>query len=522
MSYDDDLDNDDLSEEALRAASGRKRKGRRSSSESQRGGALARDVEESVASLPSEIVEGSIRPIPTPVAYDPACAPAGTFIDEPWDRFLPGPGFLRDFTYAMKGTETNTGFSMWSAVWAISTILCRDAWIKWYPGKLLPNFYIFIIALPGMKKSTSATFALSVVRKVPDVFERHGNPVLAFKKFVPITEERATTESLNILLKAESKAFFVQRGESKRILNITKPSQFSICADELTTFLDQSSYNKTLIDRLTKLYDGNDESSAVTLGRGIEKFKDIYVNFVGATTPDGLRMSLPETAFGGGFMSRVVTVYSDIQYRIFDEPQYIEGTPTPADLVERLAWIAENCSGEYVFSEEARAFIKSWYVKFKTTLFDGHLHDNKMTDFRKDINLRKLSMIMRCQRYETGNVIELSDVKAALAMLEYTFTFSGYATEDIGPEANRNLGYIRRKLQREGRIKRAKLTRYASGNKIGVNDLDTILWQLHQEALLRIESGSGVEIARPGMGGGDETYVWIGSADDKEDSNGAE
>lgn len=471
------------------------------------------EIDEEAAVIPTEVDELGLTPIATPVPFDPASLPAGTFVTEPWDKFLPGPGFIRDFTYAMKGTETNTGFSIWGAVWAISTVLARDAWLSWFPSKMLPNFYIFLIAPPAIcKKSTSAIFAANIVKKVPDFFTARGDHLLAFKKGVSILEERATMESFNILLKAEEKAFILKRNGSTRLLTVKKPSQFSVCADELTTFLGQSSYNVGLVDRLTKLYDGNDSTSTVTMSRGKETFEDIYVNMIGATTPDGVRMSLPETAFGGGFMSRVVTVFSDIPYRVFAMPAHIKGAPVPSDLVERLAWIAENCAGEYRFTPEAEEYFTVWYKDWKMNLLNGKLLDNNMTDYRFDVNLRKLAMVIRCQRYQPGNMIELEDVAAAQKILRYTFAFSKRALEEAGPTGNRNLSYVRRKLQRVGNIARKDLVRYCSGNKIDVAELDTILWQLCQEALVTIER-NGAPANRPSSAS-NETYIWIGSTNE--------
>lgn len=469
------------------------------------------------APLPPTVDTLGIQPIPLPVAFDPESLPSGTFIDEPWDRYLPGPGFFRDFTYAMKGTESNTGFSMWSAAWAIATILTRHAWLKWFPDGLFPNFYVMLVAPPGIcKKSSSAVFATKIVKGVPKFFRERGDPLLAFSKTVPMLDAKASTEALNLMLKAESQAFNVLKADgSNHVVTIKKPSMFSICADELTTLLGSATYAVGIVDRLTSLYDGHDDSTSVTYARGKEILEDIYVNMLSATTPDSMRLTLPETAFGGGFMSRVIVVYNEVPFRIFSKPKFIPGTPTKEELVERLAWIAENCSGEYLFSPEADAFFDDWYFKWKNSLIKGASADMKMTDFRLDTNIRKLAMLIRIQRYEPGNIITLEDVVAAKKILNYTYAFSSRATEEMGPEQVRFTNLIKRYLQKKGKVIRSLLVRRMSSRGCSTAILDAALWQLLQEELIKVLHDEK-EIFNITSVGKDE-YVWIGSSADSEE-----
>ena len=492
----DDFDDEDLETEVSKA---RPRRGRRKDEE---------EVEE--ATPPVEIDALGIKPIETPEAFDPASLPAGTFVDEPWDKLLPGPGFFRDLTYALKGSESNTGFSIWSAAWAVSTILARDAWIKWHPKPLWPNLYVLLLAPPGIcKKSYSALFADSIIREVPLYFRERGDHILAFKKDVPVIDEKATPEGLSIALKNREKPFIVKRPGSDRLVTVRNPSQLTVCADELTTFIGQAKYNVGLIDKITSMFDCKEHFSILTQSRGEEHFENGYCNLIGATTPDSFRMSLPEAAYGGGFMSRLVVVYAEIPSRIFPEPIYIPGTPTPKDLVARLAWIAENCSGEYVFSDEAKAYFNTWYMRWKTDLVNGGLDENKMTDLRLDINMRKMAMLVRCQRYEKGNVIELEDLKAAKKIIEYTFAFSSRGLEESGPDYMRFTKKVKGILQRHHRRERARLLRALSGKGCNSAMLDQILWQLHQELLISVEDRDGLERARP-TNDGSEVYLWIG------------
>ena len=500
--FDDDETSAEFDGEAGRY---RRRKGRR-----------AKVEEAPKEEPPVEVDDLGISPIPDPEAFEPASLPRGTFVDEPWDKFLPGPGFFRDLTYALKGSESNTGFSIWSAAWAVASVLARDAWIKWHPKPLWPNLYVLLLAPPGIcKKSYSALFADSIVREVPNYFRARGDHVLAFKKDVPILDEKATTEGLSIALKNAEKAFLVKRPGIARLLTVKNPAQLAVCADEFTTLVGQAKYNVGLVDKITTMYDCKEHFTVLTQGRGREEFENVYCNLIGATTPDSFRMSLPDAAYGGGFMSRLIVVYSEVSARIFPEPIYIEGTPTPEELVERLAWIAENCSGEYTFSPEAKAFFNDWYIRWKTDLINGGLDENKMTDLRLDINMRKMAMLIRCQRYKRGNVIELEDIKAAKRIIEYTFAFSGKGLEESGPDHLRFTKKVKSILQRHRSRERSKILRALSGKGCNSVMLDQILWQLQQEMLIKIEL-DGVEQSRLSTAGR-EVYTWLGETAQEEE-----
>lgn len=459
--------------------------------------------------MPMPVDSLGIQPVPRPVPFDPSAYPKGTFIDEPWDRLLPGPGFFRDFTYALKGTETNTGFSMWAAIWAISTILTRDAWLTWYPDPLYPNIYVLFVSLPGTKKSTAALFAGKVTRRVSEYFEKHNSPLMAFKKKVEFLMEKASTESLDLFLEPESKYFNISREGRVVTVPIKKPSLLNICSDELTTLLQNATYAAGIVDRLVKLYDCMDglPSISATKSEGKKSFDKTYTTLIAATTPDSMRLTMPPTASGGGFLSRLIIVCSDTLPRVFPRPTHIPGTPTVEDLTARLAWIAENCAGEYVFSPEADAFFDEWYTSWKVIAFQNGTLTNE--NARLDTHIRKIAMIVRIQRYEPGNIITLEDVKVARRILNYTLEFSKHVTEDTASDQIRFTNRIRTLIQRRGSIQRLLLVRKMGSQKCPAAMVDSALWQLLQEEVISISTAEGVAISNVTSKGSD-VYTWIG------------
>jgi hypothetical protein len=326
--------------------------------------------------------------------------------DEPWDVNLPSPGFITDLVYTTRGIETPTKFAVWSGLFAISTILKRDAYLDWGFKPLYPNLYVILVAPPRLcAKSTVIDICEDIFIKVPDILKK-ANARLAFKKKLNLHHSKITPEAINDLLATEQ--------TSDEGLIIERGSEVSFIVSELTTFLGKQKYNIGLIDNLTKLYDSRDIDDEATRGKGKHVFKDIYVTLFGGTTPDSFKNNIPEEAFGSGFMSRIIVIKQDHPTRYFPMPQKVPGAPSTEELAQRLAWIAENSFGGYRFSKEAYSKYSHWYRSFKDSLPNN---PNGDVLARLDTNLLKLSVLIRAQRYEKGNIITLKDFDDALNLL---------------------------------------------------------------------------------------------------------
>lgn len=326
--------------------------------------------------------------------------------DEEWDSKLPQPGFLTDLVLTTRGIETPTKFAIWSGIFAISTILKRDAYLDWGFKPLYPNMYIILVAPPRMcAKSTVIDICEDAFGNMEELLSSI-DMKMAFKKKLNLHHSKITPEAINDLLSPE---YASNEGEK-----IERGSEVSFIVSELTTFLGKQKYNVGLIDNLTKLYDSRDIDDEMTRGGGKSVFKNIYVTLFGGTTPDSFKNSIPEEAFGGGFMSRVIVIKQDSPTRYFPTPQHVPNAPTIPELTQRLTWIAQNAFGGYRLSREAYKEYAQWYRTFKDNLV-GNPNGNALA--RMDTNLLKLAVIIRAQRYERGNTITLQDFKDALTLL---------------------------------------------------------------------------------------------------------
>ena len=406
-------------------------------------------------------------------------------------------GFIRDFVFATRGMETPTSFSCWNAIYLISSVLRRDVWLKWFPKPLFANLYVIMVAPPRIcGKTTIASFAGKVLREFPDTIEV---PLMREAKTPRIIMNKATPESLLKLL--EPRTVNVQ--QSGRFIPVEHGSQVSVIVPELETFLGKQKYNEGLIGLLMDIYDCHDVWEYNSVAHGTITLRDSFVSFLGGTTEDGLQMSINDAAFGQGFMSRVVIVYEPMSCREFPVPTSVDGAPTTHELCERLAWIATNHRGCFDFEPETWETYKAWYHDFRKTLIGGGERAKLL--YRMDNTLLKLALIIRCNRYEPGNTITLSDFNEALGILNATYRRSWEALDNVGgTDYHRHLRLAENKIRDMSKVTRRDLL--TSIRWKNAKELTVAMNQLFQEGKVKIILNG--EQKNWASTNGKEIYAW--------------
>ena len=402
---------------------------------------------------------------------------------EPWDRFLPASaGFVRDFVYGTRGIESPTAFCLWSALWAVSAAVRRGAWVSMYPKRMYPNLYVVFVAPPALcKKGTAINFAAEVLRHLTDFIQ---DETLKRIKEVRMVMNKVTPEGL---VKRIRPLELLIEGEEQPL---DLGSQMVVVAPELSVLMGKQTYNTGLIELLLDLYDcpeyweytksgGQDGTQAVVI-----PIRKGFISMIAASTPDGLSMSVPETAFGDGFMSRLIPVFQDKDTRVFADPFKPAGAPSQEELSKRLSWICVNQVGEYSMSKEAHDWWVHWY-ETEFTHIRRSLSD-KDARSRFDVTLRKLSLVMRLQRYEEGGVIELKDVLDAKRVLDATYSMSMKATEDVGvSDFMKRVRLVEKRLICRGSRTRRQLLTQIRGWKDAL-ECTTALQHLHDVGRVKI------------------------------------
>lgn len=437
----------------------------------------------------------------TPVAFDEKKVEK-FWVDEKFDKLLPKPGFLTDFVLATRGIETPTLLSFWSAVWTLSSALKRDAYFRWFPDPLYPNFFIVLVAPPRICAKSTAIRQFGE-KALVDFPQMYSDPRMQFAKEVNLLRTKATPEAIEVALKPQENVVIKHKGKN---YFGSKGSEVSVVVPELATFLGKQKYNSGLINTLIDLYDCKDVDSRDTVGRGHVVFKNIFFTLIGATTVTGINESIPTEAMGGGFLSRLILVHSPVATRSYPEPLRVKGGPSREDLAHRLAWIANNAQGEYYFSQEAQAYYEVLYKKNRKILVDKDQKNLEMRS-RLDIHLRKLSLILKAQRYEPGREISLEILKEAEKILNFTYEAADGVTQEVGISMY-NSCYNKAKeiIKKRGKVTRRQLITRLSPYGFPADLVLKVMHHIYQEGLITIKL-RGRAKTYPSVHG-EEVYTW--------------
>ena len=424
---------------------------------------------------------------------------------EAWDSNLPKRGgFVRDFVYGTRGFEAPTIFSAWTSLFCVSAAVRRSAWMALYPGRIYPNVYVILVAPPSQcKKTTIIEFGADIIRNITKFIP---NETLRKIKEVRMLMNKVIPEAL---IKSLQPLEIHIDGEDE---SLDLGSQLVIMAPELTVMMGKQSYNTGLIELLTNLYDCPEfwqytKSSLTETNKVVNiPIRKGFVSFLGGATTDGLARSVPEAAFGDGFMSRLIPVYQDKSTRRFSDTFQPKGAPSGYELARRLSWICLRQVGEFHMNKEAKSYWDKWYDKF-CNLRDNDLNDNDPRA-RFDVVLRKLSLLIRLQRYEEGLEIDLEDLMEAKAILEATYNNSGKATAEVGMSPfMKNVGVAERRIRTAGKRTRRELLTQVRGWR-DAYECTRAIQQLHDQGKIRIYRDE--KEVQKASNKGTEEYWWTG------------
>ncbi|MDR3572255.1 MAG: hypothetical protein P4L50_00200 [Anaerolineaceae bacterium] len=276
--------------------------------------------------------------------------------------------FIDTFIDATANLGTPKIFRRWTAISIIAAALEQKVWIISGRRPLHPNLYIFLIAHPGVGKTRTINEGRRLCGDLP---EFHLAPVsMTFASLV------------DALLLAERKLIRQPEGT-------TAYNSMYICADELGAFVHK--YDPEMTNGLSAFYDPTpyQQTRRGTQGHGIDiQIPSPQLNILAGSTPQNLMGFMPDTAWGQGFSSRIIMVFSDERIQVDDFADF--GPPRTADLVHDLK-IINDLYGEFTIT-----------APYKEAVNDWRAHDEKPIPahprlihyvVRRRVNVYKLSMI---------------------------------------------------------------------------------------------------------------------------------
>ncbi|KKL23011.1 hypothetical protein LCGC14_2429680, partial [marine sediment metagenome] len=231
---------------------------------------------------------------------------------------------------------------------------------------------------------------------------------------INLAPKNATREKLISVLE-ETGADSIMKDKS-----INRHCSLSIIAPELTVFIGYD--NREFLMTLTDWYDCDDNWEYLTKTQGSNIMENIWVNLLGATTPNSIQNSLPTEAIGGGLASRIIFVYEKDKGQTVADPRrsitdLAEEESLRGSLLVDLGGI-HALKGEYIFTDEAMDLWIDWYTNMDRDnpdlgdIFDGYLS-------RRQTHARKLAMIMSASRGSSMS-IEKKDFERGLDLLRRT------------------------------------------------------------------------------------------------------
>ena len=273
-------------------------------------------------------------------------------------------------------------FRKWAAISAVAGALERKVWVKSLGSKLYPNFYVVLVAPPGVGKT-------EVTWRVRDLWEN--------------------LEEHHIAATSVTKASLIDElaDANRRIItqDVTNPvehfNSLLLCINELGVLLP--AYENDFMNTLTDLWDCKHYSERRRTSKLEIDIDKPQLNLLAACTPSYLMHVLPEGAWDQGFLSRTMLIYSgDRQLRsLFAETKFDSGELEA--LKEQLTHIS-NVYGEIKFTQESAELMDKFHLS------DGHPKPEhpKLVSYtiRRTVHLLKLCIVSSMSRSDELVVTE--------------------------------------------------------------------------------------------------------------------
>jgi hypothetical protein len=382
------------------------------------------------------------------------------------------PDWLSAFMdYASYG-EAPRHMYFWSGVSAVAGALRRKVWIDQAYFKWFPNFYIVLVAPPGIvSKSTTAGIAMNLLRKVPGI--RFGPDVVTWPALISAFAEATEGFELN----SEVHVMSALTLESSEFGNLLNPQ------------------DKDMVDLLVALWDGKPGTfEKKTKHSGNDSVENPWINLIACTTPSWIAGNFPEYMIGGGFTSRCVFVYADQKAKFVAYP----GQTVPKNHTEMAAALVSDLehisclAGEMQLTLEALRWGEAWYQKHYTVR-NTSLDDDRFGGYiaRKQTHIHKLAMVLSASTADDLKIsaehLAIADQMVSDLEPDMQFVFSKIGKSDNALYAERLIWFVHSK----GRVPYHEAYRYVHSYFPSMRDFEDILAGCLRAGYIKLEQSGG-------------------------------
>jgi len=196
------------------------------------------------------------------------------------------------------------------------------------------------------------------------------------------------------------------------------PATGLLYAPELAAFLGKQKYQEGMVPLLTRLMDCPDQWKSSTIMRGDAELRNVALTFLGASTLDWVQTEIPKSAFGGGFISRILFVVQEDTPHSFPLPPPMDEAKKRA-LLEKLRLMTQ-VRGQVTMDDDCREWYIEWYKKnqkksYENKQFSGYYE-------RKPDHSMRLAMLLNVS--EVGNtgghtILKRAHLQHAIKILDW-------------------------------------------------------------------------------------------------------
>ena len=333
-------------------------------------------------------------------------------------RKCPQP-WLDTYIEYTKEQESPKSFNLMTGFAVLSAAIGRNIWLPRIKYTIFPNLYVIMIAASAKCRKS---VAVGIGRKLLIAMEKP--PMIFAQKITPEALIDAITESK----------------ENNQCYGL-------IFSDELAVFLSADAMKRGIV--LTSFYDSHSKWEYHTKGKGKQIIQNSSLGMLAATTRDDFINSMPKSAIGGGFTSRLVLVYEEhpSQLKLFNPVntagEEVEETPKELilkqNLVIDLNYIKKNIKGKLSFSKEAKNASLKWYKSEQETdrdiATDGYFGRKHDTMFKLAsilcISEGDILAIQEHHIVRALKILQITERKMELLVTKIGTTETGSLTERV-------------------------------------------------------------------------------------------
>lgn len=369
-------------------------------------------------------------------------------------EIIPKTGFLGNYMIYTDKQESPGSYHFWVGLSILSAVLQRKAWVSKGMYNVYPSMYVVLVAPSGKCRKTRAiNIGIDLIKEFD---------------FINVIADKTSPEAmLEALQSGTTNMVKNQKGQGVSI-DLGLDATGLIKATELQVFMSKQMYNADMVGLLTDLFDCPDSFRYVTRNKKPIDLQNVAITFLGASTPKWLATSLPDGAFEGGFMSRIIFIVKQVRDRRITFP--LEPYPKEKqELKSRLVRIRAKVKGKIPLRPDARQWFEDWYTSGAADM----TQDEELSGFveRKPDMVLKMAMLLAASDERTE--ITLNNIVQAKAILEWTQDRMFQAFEHIELS---QLGQTRRKIyemiEGYGMVSRRDILRKIGGRLPSIKVLD--------------------------------------------------